>query len=274
MSFITKLLENYDKNKVISLGIGVLLFCLTFLFTSLKYVFQNSNTVVSFIDTTLKVSEVIIPSSGQTVNIKKYIKLIYPEKIPQNESHIIQLIVTTEVMGVAAPIKIDSAIGIRLLSSGFKIDPSAFILKRKGQYDSLDFSWTIFAEKTGVQELLLDISELRLRQDDSAILVANGGAVKYSTADFYPVKIEILTLWGISQKTFNMIKYIVGLLGFILCLPFLKSFFEDKIKTQRQVFHVEDHKHGSNEVKNMAIKEKGLNEVKNKPIKQTGKFRK
>ncbi len=144
---------------------------------------------------------------------------IYPAEILENETLVASLVVD--------PILPAPGLAARLSGPNFEIKPAELQKVPLTRDGKTKLSWLMQPKKTGQHHLLLDISQLvRQRGGFLSYFAAheiegpNANRLLESTADaVIDLPIRVLTIWGISDRNFFLLRGLIGLIAFILATP-------------------------------------------------------
>jgi hypothetical protein len=126
-----------------------------------------------------------------------------------------------------------------LTSSGFDVSPNEPIEIQEGTNLPARFLWTIRPKSEGPRhDLLLDISNLLIVPDERTTqldneLEINGRQIQLDNYEIIPVAITVHTIWGVSRKTYEIVKYSIALLSFILMYPLVHEFLGNNLPWTR-----------------------------------------
>ena len=175
------------------------------------------------------------------------LEIKYPSTIKFGESGIVEIILSSDGFFSEHAKKessgkfiLDSTMSIILSGASFSINPDYKIIKNKGSEFPLVWSWSIAPKSLGKQELLIDLSDLKLTkygdnfQGGYALYVTINGERKnrniaISNLRTKALPIKVLSFLGISKLHVELLKYTFAILGFILMYPPIMSFIKKKI---------------------------------------------
>ncbi len=128
---------------------------------------------------------------------------------------------------------IEKEMKFKLFSSGFEIEPDK-VLKGKDKAPFTLF-WTLRAKSEGNHKLILDLSDVIFEEEEfgggffSEDFVINGkkyeidqGIVEFDT--------NVYTIWNIKKWHFELIRYFIALIAFILMYPLVSDFVKTKFR--------------------------------------------
>ena len=112
---------------------------------------------------------------------------------------------------------------VSVSSSGFDIAPAQNIKREANVSLPAELIWTISPKRTSDHQILVEVIRAFGLQGykKNAILTVNDSTTTISEQRPIPFPIKVLTPWGISSQLQGVIQAIVGLIGFVLSLPFL-----------------------------------------------------
>lgn len=149
------------------------------------------------------------------------VRIVCPAEILEDESPTVEL--RFELAGNPdgeAPEPSPMTAEVELSSATFKIVPSPRI-SRSGTPPFV-YTWVVTPQSLGRHALLVDIAQLLDRDSIDVledVVTLNGKALATANATSLALPVRVLTEWGISGRTFNLLRAAVGLLGFILTYP-------------------------------------------------------
>ncbi|MCZ6623535.1 MAG: hypothetical protein O7B35_04795 [Deltaproteobacteria bacterium] len=128
--------------------------------------------------------------------------------------------------------------GASLSSSAFNIAPSERIAKESKSLPA-HFVWTATPKSEGKHLLVLSISELFYHQESDPAdryykirnkLIINGTEEARTDLDSVTVPVSVYTIWGISETTYQLLKWGVGAVIFVVTYPLLLTFLKRKLR--------------------------------------------
>ena len=174
----------------------------------------------------------------------------YPTRIYQNETLNISAFVNqtssnydlSDVSsGLISADPVDSLlwdINFSLNGAAFTIDPKDPRSIKASTGLPLDVKWTVLPKLTGCHSLLLDVSRIKPSDEtfhptvlsksfvngNEVIPISvenpNTGAFTVTPVNILELPVEVVTKWGISQRSADVITAVLIFIGFILNLPF------------------------------------------------------
>jgi len=134
------------------------------------------------------------------------------------------------------------SITLTLAGANFSISPGNAITKEKGSMLPLVWAWSVAPNSTGIQELALDISGIPVgmyTKDPKRYInvevnrVAEGSKIDLATLRTKSLSVTVYTIFGISERLLESIKYAFVVLGFIAMYPAVSEWAKNLFKEKR-----------------------------------------
>lgn len=238
------------------------LFPLGLFFIAVEYFFLPSKGDILFAgqellkSDTISIRQVHIPAhAGPEIREIANLKIKYPAAMEEDETGKIILKYDRRMQFIFPPGEIDDGrydyakdqfkrfsnnISFRLYSPGFDIEPEKEIQKVKGDTSDFQEIWLARPKSAGRHVALLEVSNLLLKKNVLSLhhsneIFVNGKSDSTINAGngIIELPIKVYTIWGTSPLTFEITKYTIQIVGFVLLLPFvvklIEKFFKPRI---------------------------------------------
>lgn len=98
--------------------------------------------------------------------------------------------------------------------------------------------WSIKPKDEGDHNLVLNVSSALMAASSQdlveANLLVNGSDLQLPASGEIPLPLKVTTVWGVSEVTVNIVRGVLGLLGFILMYPLLVEFIKKRMGHESQ----------------------------------------
>lgn len=163
-------------------------------------------------------------SNLQSVELSENATVYVPNVMRINESEIVKVDFTLSVNRASTrSLKYNRERAIEVGGGNFETKPAekrAFILEELG---SIDLLWSIKPNSTGTHNLVINMKDAFLNGAPKIEIHGSESDKKEVEQSEFSVEVVVYTIWGITQLQANILGYLIGFIGFILMLPFLKD---------------------------------------------------
>ena len=123
---------------------------------------------------------------------------------------------------------VSESFSVELGSSGFDIFPNQVIHIEKDETLPVKKLWTISPKKTGQHELIFNVENMwyNMGRIKNTSITLNGEDIPLE--DTFSIPVQVLTEWGISERTEILIKGAISVIAFILMCPFILGVLKGK----------------------------------------------